>query len=159
MEYYLYSAETDDGELHFLSPLSEDYVFQRGLPGEAVAGSVEDPEDVSPDTFMPSDSFIEALQTLIARCGPEDQQLIDGATTQGEGLLYVVDGRHPSDDSNIPPENILGAFKVEEGLIVADSYEANPNHLLLTDQGMCVPPGTLAKSFVESLSSPIVTLD
>ncbi len=51
----------------------------------------------------------------------------------------------------MPPEDIIGAFIVEEGAIVADSYQGNSGHALFTDTGLFGLSSVLMELLVEDL--------
>jgi hypothetical protein len=59
---------------------------------------------------------------------------------QGDGYVYLLDGRTPQPDGQVPPEDIIGAVAVHGGSVVPGSYQHNPNHRLLTADGWFVLP-------------------
>jgi hypothetical protein len=57
------------------------------------------------------------------------------ADVQGEGYIYLLDGRTPDPAGRVAPEDIIGAVKVEVGTVVRGSFQHNPRHRLLTQHG------------------------
>jgi hypothetical protein len=51
----------------------------------------------------------------------------------------MLDGRTPSPNGAVPPEDVMGAVAVRAGKLVPGSYHHNPNHRLLTSDGFFVP--------------------
>ena len=133
-----------------------------GIPSEGLIGAVlrprERPSDpIAPDNFAANAVFINFMQRIIAREGPNTEQLVVNAGSLGEGILYVVDGRVPAPrrkvrEWKVPSEDILGEFDVKAGEIVPGSYRANPQHRLLSSKGFFQLEEELAE--LESVPDP-----
>ena len=145
--------ETQFKVLSVLTP--EDVEHIGGLPAEAIAGAfgtrvkdadiLSDKEErLSVARFRPNAVFADFMHRVIATYGPSDPDLQAAAAEQGSGFLYIVDLRTPeSPTGRVSPEDIVGAFTVDEGKI--DDYRPNPNHLLFTEHGLvCLPPSLAA---------------
>lgn len=136
-----------------LSMLSPEEVQALGrLPAEAIAGHVEG-EALSVETFRPNPAFVELLHEVVRAAGPSDPDLQAGAREQGEGWLYVIDLRTPDGpDGQVLPEDIIGAFEVQNGQLVAGSYQRTAAHRVYTSNGLvCLTPH-LRAALVEQLS-------
>jgi hypothetical protein len=59
---------------------------------------------------------------------------------QGDGYVYLLDGRTPQPGGQVPAEDIIGAVAVHGGSLVSGSYQPNTNHRLLTADGLFVLP-------------------
>jgi hypothetical protein len=57
------------------------------------------------------------------------------AGMQGSGHVYVLDRRTADPGGRVPPEDIIGAVRVEAGVTVAGSFQHNPRHRPLTHSG------------------------
>ena len=120
-----------------LSWLSQDRVFEKGLPARAIVGVIPFREaGLDPATFRPNPEFVAFLHEVIEKYAPLDPDLQAEARRQGQGWLYVIDGRTPTPRDNVPPEDIIGAFEVQGRKIIADSYQLNQNHRLVTKFGL-----------------------
>lgn len=128
-----------DGDTDYVTCLPRETVFARGLPAEAVLGVLLVPpvvgEPITPAGFARNRAFVDFLHDVIARRGPHDPDLAAAARRQGDGWVYVLDRRTRDPNGHVPPEDILGVFAVKVGEIVADSYRANPNHMILSADG------------------------
>ena len=49
--------------------------------------------------------------------------------------MYVIDGRTPTPQGDVPSHDIIGAFQVDAGIFGAGSYLANPQHFILSEDG------------------------
>jgi hypothetical protein len=59
------------------------------------------------------------------------------------GYVVLIDGRTPTPDGDVPPSDVIGVVDVDAGDVVADSYQHNSNHQLLTTNGFFVLPPEL----------------
>lgn len=132
-------VESPEGPKDYLTCLSHEQAFQHGLPAEAIIGVLTRPlepgEAITPSVFARNRVFVEFLHSVIARRGPATAGMIAEAKRQGEGWVYIIDQRTPTPQGGVPPEDILGAFKIENGQVVPDSYSASPKHQILSANG------------------------
>ena len=121
------------------------------MPPEAVVGFLAG-ETLDEREFRANGVFIDFMHDVIRRTGPQDPELRAAAAAQGEGWLYVIDARTPeSPQGRVPPEDIIGAFEVEEGRLVEASYQANEDHRVLTRHGMVRLPPPFHEALVREL--------
>jgi hypothetical protein len=144
--------ETDPPTHRLFSFLSPEEVEALGhLPGPAILGVYDGPID-SVESFRPNRTFVEMLHRVVAEVGARSPDLARGAREQGEGWLYVIDPRTPGGaDGRVPPEDIIGAFEVRGGRLVAGSYQPNGNHRVLTENGMTLLTAEQREAFVAAL--------
>lgn len=132
-------AETPEGLKHYVTCLSLDDVFARGLAPEAIVGELLRPlepgERISPDVFARNRIFVEFMHDVIARRAPQLPGFIAEARRQGNGWMYVIDQRTPTPQGGVPPHDVVGAFEVRDGSVVTGSYQRNSNHTILSDDG------------------------
>ena len=128
-----------EGLREIVSLVSEETVFAHGLVPQAVIGKFlrrsDDGGALTPANFAANTSFTDFLHDVIARYAPELPGLRAEAQRLGSGRVYVIDGRTPTPQGDVPPTDIVGAFRVQGGAVEPSSYERNPNHRLLTDNG------------------------
>ena len=132
-------VDTREGTKDYVTCLSHEQVFERGLPAEAIIGVLLRPlksgDAITPAVFARNRVFVDFMQGVIARRGPDLPGLIAEGRRQGDGWLYVVDQRTPTLQGAVPPEDIVGAFEVKGGQVVPGSYRPSPKHLILSSSG------------------------
>jgi|HubBroStandDraft_4_1064222.scaffolds.fasta_scaffold09113_6 hypothetical protein len=150
-------VDTPEGPKDYVTCLSHEQVFQHGLPAEAVIGvllrPLEGGETITPSVFARNRVFVEFMHSVIARRGPELPGLIAEGKRQGEGWVYVVDQRTPTPQGAVPPEDIVGAFEIKNGQVVAGSYQASPKHLILSPNGFFRLGSELQPCLLEELAA------
>lgn len=150
--YHLYDVETDDGPVSMIAVLPPDVALEAGLPSPAVAGTVPRGVDkISIENFTPNAEFSDFLNFVISRHGGADPALVRQAAAQGDGWIFMVDLRTGEEEESVENEDIIGAFRAENGRVVADSYRGNPGYRLLTDRGLPQIDAWLQEKLVEEL--------
>lgn len=150
-------VDTADGLKHYVTCLPQEHVFARGLISEAIIGAlvrpVEAGEPITPATFAGNPAFVDFMHEVIARRGPEQPGLVAEARRQGDGWVYIIDRRTRAPQGHIPPEDIVGGFAVKNDKIVPGSYQPNPRHLILSDDGFFRLGTELEASLLEELAN------
>lgn len=135
----VFRVDTPDGPMDYVSCLSENLVFAHGLPEEAIIGVVrralEPGEPVTPHVFAKNPGFVEFMHGVVERRAPQVPGINSQARRQRDGWIYVIDQRTPSPAGSVPPEDIIGAFEVREGSVVAGTYRPCPGHVILSGRG------------------------
>lgn len=137
-EVFAYRLESDIGDRAAVSFLEPAWVAEHGLAVESVLGFVEPAKRVAqlaPPDFRENPAFLRLLSRVIFEEVGNDPTLHMEADVQGEGSVYLLDGRTPNPGGRVPPEDIIGAVKVEAGRVVPGSFRHNPRHRLLTAHG------------------------
>lgn len=152
MEIRIYDVQTDAGLVGIVSLVSSETNFTKGIPLEATLGTVPaGTEHILPDNFSPNPIFVQFLHYVIARHAPMSTVLREEAQRQRNGFVYLIDFRADDSRQAVPPEDILGAFEIEEG--TPTSYRSNPNHRLLTERGLFVLDSWLESKLLEEISA------
>jgi hypothetical protein len=136
-------ADTPEGEKYYVALTSPQIAFSAGLIPEAIVGMLARlDEPIVPANFTANSIFRRFLADVIARNGPDDPDMQAAAAQQGEGYVAIIDQRRPTPPADaVPPEDLMGFFEVKGGKVVPGSYQASPNHRLLTDHGFFrLPP-------------------
>jgi len=137
-----------------VSLLPEDLVFRLGLTRQAVVGVIVDSNrELTPENFRPNKAFVDLLHSTIATYGPELEPLREAARQQVTGWLYVIDGRTPTPTGEVPPHDICGRFDLRDGVVVQDSYERNPNHDILSENGLFRLEPTLQQRLMDAVKN------
>jgi hypothetical protein len=135
-EVFICRADIDGGVTDYVTLLPPETFFARGLCPEAVVGVVSRPfesiERITPDVFSRNRVFVDFMHDVIARNAPDDPSFQAAARRQGDGYIYIIDQRTPDPAGTVPPEDIIGAFKVIGGAADPASYWQNPNHVILS---------------------------
>jgi hypothetical protein len=151
--FYLYRVSSPGGLHEVVSLLPPEQVTNEGLCAEAIIGSyagiVEERDLV--EGFRPNRVFLEVLHSVIAAHVPMLPAAQDSARRQGSGAVLVIDARTPTPGGQVPSRDVLGAFSVEDGAIVPDSYQPNPHHQLLSADGLFQLEPTLHQRLIERI--------
>jgi hypothetical protein len=127
------------GMMVIFSVLPVEVAFNHGTVSEAVVGSLRKPSDdggtLTPDNFDANPLFADFLHDVIARHGPDQPELIEGARREGSGKVYVIDGRARTSGGAVVAADVIGSFGVDGGVVIAGSYERNFNHTVLSETG------------------------
>jgi hypothetical protein len=131
----------------------EDISALGGLPAQAICGLFVG-EDSSEASFRPNRTFVDFLHQVIASAGPADLSLRSAAKAEQNGCVYIIDLRTPEGpQGRAPPEDIVGAFKVENGVMVEGSYWTNAKHKVFTQDGLVRLPPSLHATLIAALMS------
>ncbi len=153
----LCDVKTPDGLATFATLVSPEDMASKGLVTQAILGQVLDrgrkDDLLAPDNFARNRAFVDFMQDVIRKHGPSAPNLIAAARAQRSGWVYIVDGRTPTPQGAVPPEDIIGGFQVEGGDVVADSYLANPNHRILSQHGFLQLDPFLRQRLLDELAA------
>jgi hypothetical protein len=139
LEGYVYVIKSENGFVHYVAFLPHALVFEHGLKGPLIVGTVEtfrENETVAElvsRSFRPNPEFKDTLNRFVDIVLRKSTAIKDQAKRQNSGWVYIIDYRTPTPNGKVPPEDIIGAFEVENGLL--DKYNGNPNHKLWTNNG------------------------
>lgn len=137
-QVFWYQVDFGGGERNVVSLLEPDWVSRHGLRPDAViavlsAGATL--EDVGPDDVKENGPFLRLLSRVIFESADQHEMLRHEAEVQGDGYVYLLDGRTPDPGGRVSPQDIIGAVEVSAGAVVAGSYRHNPRHRLFTTDG------------------------
>jgi len=139
-EFYVFRVHLAEGLKDIVSLTPAHTAFDSGFAADTVIGAcselLKDGGTVTVANFQPNRHFVELLHGVIAAYGPKLPALCAEARRQRTGWVYVIDGRSPTPEAEVPPRDILGVFEVKDGTIVANSYQANANHQILSADGL-----------------------
>ncbi len=138
--FNVYSVRNDGRAATHVSLLPHEISFESGLPPECIVGELITPVgeggELEPENFARNSIFVDYLHDFIARTASRDPGLVEAGRSGGLPYLYLIDQRTPTPHGEVPPEDILGAFRVENGQISEASYEGNrQNHRILSHRG------------------------
>ena len=121
------------------------------LPLKAICGEFESDEWL-PEFFKVNPVFVDFMHSIIGTKGSSLSSLSEAARHQKEGYLYIIDFRTSEGImGNVPDEDIVGAFKVENGKVVENSYQRNDLYKVFTKNGLVKLPPPLAELLIEEL--------
>ena len=148
---------TPDGTVAYVTLVPSGEAAQHGLFTQQIVGQLLDhqrtDELFAPDNFARNRAFVEFLHEVIRTHGPAVPGLVAEARTQGDGWVYIIDGRTPTPQGRVPPEDIVGGFAVKDGSIVAGSYQPNPNHRVLSANGFLQLDAALQAHLLDELTA------
>lgn len=138
-----------------LSLLPPDHVFKNGLPGAAILGSMKQAPnaggEITADNVVPNPGFVTFLQEFISRNTPADPAFQRAARKQGEGWVYVIDGRTPTPKGDVPLEDVVGGFRVQDGALVEGSYHPMNSYRVIGANGVMRLDGFLLPRLIDAL--------
>jgi hypothetical protein len=145
-----------DGMKYYVTLASLDATFNRGLVPEEIVGVLPMPlksgDRITPDNFVRNKAFVDFMHDTISNCAHTLSELAASAKRQGDGWIYIVDGRTPTPNGSVPPEDIIGALQVKYGQLVPASYQRNSNHRILSERGFVRLDGELMEHLLSALS-------
>jgi hypothetical protein len=152
---YLYTVQSKArGASTVVSLLAPEEGFHKGLPPEAVVGTLPpNVNSVNQIDFKPNPAFVDFLHMVIRRYAPLSADLQNAAKRKHEGWMYIIDCRVPNPQGEVESEDVIGAFKIEAGLIVPDSYRRNNQHLLVSQRGLFCLDDWLKSKLLEETRS------
>lgn len=131
----LFEVAIDESIKHMLSFIQHEDAFQNGIKDKAVVGYLKDPTaPILHENITYNPSFIYLFHNVVKDTSLHSTQLSEAALKQNTGYIYIIDLRDKN-RPNTKPQDIIGAFKLEEGKIIADSYSPNPNYQLISEDG------------------------
>ena len=149
-------SDTPSGLERFVAISPTEEAFQHGLPAEAILGTLSSnwtPNGpITSAVFTPNRAFVAFMHDIISRKAVLSSRFLAAAEQQRDGYVVLVDQRTSTPDGPVPPEDILGLFAVASGIVVVGSYQASPNHQLLTERGFVRLPDELERILLDELT-------
>lgn len=150
-------VNTPSGLARYVAILASEVAFQHGVPSEAILGALSTnwtPDGpITSSVFIPNRAFVAFMHEVISRQAVHSSRFLAAAEQQRDGYVAIVDQRTPTPDGPVPPEDILGFFEVASGSVVSGSYQASPNHQLLTERGFVHLPDELERFLLVELAN------
>lgn len=127
-------------ETHCLAIVSvRDQPPSRALHPVEIVGQfelIDGQPNLSPEAFARGKEFAELMHMTIAKYGPELPGLAEAANGRDEGYVYVIDGRTPTPQGDVPARDIIGSFRIVGGRIAEAEYTRFPEHRLFSEDGI-----------------------
>ncbi|GAB1646766.1 hypothetical protein KRMM14A1259_71890 [Krasilnikovia sp. MM14-A1259] len=121
-----------------MSLLDPDWISQHGLHPEAVMAVVTrsaDPRHPLPADIHENGPFLRLLSRTIFESIDQCDAVRHEAQIQGSGHVYLLDGRIPDPGGRVASEDVIGTIEVQDGKLVAGTYQHNTRHRLFTANG------------------------
>ncbi len=114
------------------------------------------PPHSGPDGFRQNGTFLHFLNWVISLEVPHLPDAQAEAKALGSGLLQVIDGRADLAGEEPPkPEDLIGAFSVENGLIVPGTYRPYFSHCPLTEAGLFKLDPLLCQKILDRIAAQV----
>lgn len=149
MKLFVYSTAIEGRKRNFVSLLKPSHSFREGISEKAIIGEVTGDREINAANFIPNRAFLELFHTVIGSGMTVEPECIREAEQLGEGWVYLID-RRTDRKGGIAPEDIIGGMKAEKGLLVRESYRANPNYLLISERGFFQLPPKLSEALIQA---------
>jgi hypothetical protein len=128
---YAYQVSVGGEMRDYVSILPPELAQRVGLPAESIVGGFAERTAEGGfvrESFTGNPAFLDLLNRVVARHGPDEPQLVDEARRVGSGYVYLIDGRTPDPSAPMLADDVIGAFQVRDGQIVREPYLPNPKH-------------------------------
>lgn len=126
-------AKVGENVVYYYTLLPEEVIIDCGLPASLIVGVIENPEgigepleEVVSRSLKVNYEFKKTLHGFCAEVLCKMPQLESQAIAQANGWVYVVDQRTADPDGEVPAQDIVGAFEVNDGKIFR--YQPNPRY-------------------------------
>jgi hypothetical protein len=149
----IFSVQTSEGRFNVVSFASPSDVAARGIPNEAIIGVLAPSVlEIKQSTIKLNASFALFLHGVIAKHGPTAPSLMKTALQIGSGPLMLTDARAANRSDQQESQDVFGVFQVEDGRITENSYQPNPDYLLVSKKGLFVLDPWLHSKLLEELA-------
>lgn len=146
---HIYKLFENDTPLHVVSPFSSNELTTLGLDGATVLGRIKNTAlPVTHDNIEISSEFMVLYHQAVRDTMCNIPQVIEEASQQENGFVFIVDGRAP-EGKDIPKEDIIGIFLVNERKTDASRYRPNPDYRWFTERGAAQMPYEVAIALFE----------
>jgi hypothetical protein len=153
---YICPTGRGEGAKDYITLLSPEITSSVGLVAQAIVGTLLKPlgegkHRITPDAFAHNSAFVDFMHEVIIREAPKQADAQAEARRLGEGWIYIIDERAGPRGVAVGPEDLIGAFKVEGGRILPDSYAPNRGHRILSERGFFKLESGLLKLLLQAL--------
>lgn len=133
----VFEVEDDQGNRrHIVCYIDAMRAGVEGINPRTIIGDIPlevsiNPSEFRPETFRLNPGFVECVTEFLNEyaLGDGAEALAEQAKSITTGWLYVVDPRFQTPDTDPGPENLIGAYAVDEtGQIVPGGFLYNENH-------------------------------
>jgi len=148
---------SNNEEMYLYSILPEDFISENGLLSVAVVGQFMDSErdengSLVVDSFQGNPDFVHLFHEMLDSLGRHSEALLEKLPEHDEGSwVYLIDQRVKDKGAKTDPKNIIGGYKVEDGKL--GEYAGNPNHVLLTEEGIFQIGAKLKSDLIDLIMS------
>jgi len=159
LELQVVVVNIDDQTKRFVTFLPESFIFKHGLISDIIVGEYKALKDGELDLengFLANALFKETIFSFVKTIMVKDQGLVNAASKQKSGWVYVIDQRTPDPQGEVPPSDIIGAFEVIKGSL--GDFNSNTNYQINSKNGFVDLGSTRNIAFKKYLKS-LVTKD
>jgi hypothetical protein len=152
---YIYTVKFDNKIQKVVSLLAPQEIADKELPAQGILGILREGGNqgkqikINCENFISNPQFVNFIHNIIVRFAPSIPNLINEAKRQNKGWIYLIDARCPEPAGNVLPEDIIGAFELQEGQIIIESYQRNNNYLIFSQNGFFKLEPRLEKHLIE----------
>lgn len=131
-----------------------EFKYQLSLhPDKSIIGwTSQDDEKLIYQDFKESKLFMELLHKFVKSIAPSLNYIQAEARNRHSGWIPIVDHRIPMELGSRTPdnENVIGMIKVENNVIIPESYQSMPVYRLISSNGFFILPSM--ELFIKSFS-------
>ena len=138
-DIYVFTVRTPDGFRNLVSLVAPEVVTARGLREQEIVGEVlpggDTKEGLDPESFLQNPKFVELIHAVVSRNALDQEEGRAEAQRIGKGWVWILDQRTATPEGDVPSEDIIGGFEVQDGEFVPGGYQPNPEYRLFTSRG------------------------
>lgn len=139
MQLHIFTLEQNNETVYLLTPFSKG-TMPAQLGQQAFAGKLLDPlQGPLPENVALNPEFLVKLHETVRDVMVNAPEVIAEAEAQLNGYVFIVDRRVP-EEKDIPKEDIIGIFLVNDRKTDISRYRPNPDYKLISDKGVAQLP-------------------
>lgn len=151
MQLHIFTLEQHNASVYLLTPFAREHMPKQ-LSQKAFAGKLIDPlQGPLKENVAVNPEFLIAMHETVRDVMVNDADVIAEAAKQPNGFVFIVDRRAP-EGSDIPKEDIIGIFLVNEHKTDASRYRPNPDYQLVSAKGGPQLPEAVEAALMKRLS-------
>lgn len=150
---HIYKLFENESPLHVVSPFSSIELTELGLDGSTILGRIKNTSlPITHENIEMSSEFMVLYHQAVRDIMQHVPEVISEASQQENGFVFIVDGRAP-EGKDIPKEDIIGIFLVNERKTNASRYRPNPDYRWFTERGTAQMPHEVAIALFQKFKS------
>ncbi|GAB1261919.1 hypothetical protein [Aurantivibrio plasticivorans] len=140
MNINLAEVHVDGKNIAVLTHLNTQEILENGISSSVIIGHYESTpykDELKFDKasgFTPNKNYHTTINGFCEKILAKDPSTLEEAEGIENGWLYIIDQRTPTPETTVPPEDIIGAFIIEDGKI--KEFKSNNNHRIVTNNGV-----------------------
>ncbi|MGL5889583.1 MAG: hypothetical protein ACRC3B_06855 [Bacteroidia bacterium] len=152
MQFHIFTLEQNNTSVYLLTPFSRDDMPAQ-LSQRAFAGKLIDPlQGPLMENVAVNPEFLVTMHETVRDVMVDAPEVVAEAEGQLNGYVFIVDRRAP-EGKDIPKEDIIGIFLVNERKTDVSRYRPNPDYKLISEKGFAQLPERAETELLKRLTA------